>query len=669
MAAILLVTAASSNRDSSYAATNTAYTMSLADDISIYIDGQDCSELEDGEDCARYEFTTLADHTNGNVASIKSDVRVEVSAGTYGYKLSLDSRNTSVSPEDSGKMIGTNNPTNTLSPASGSIANPAAFTSSTCDSWGFATPRTTNNTVGGPIYNESPNMSNANVAFDEAYGATTDEVNLSDRNQSTLIHTSKYAAIPTTYTMIDDNDNDGADQSRPYYIAACVKDAVPDTYKAKIQWTAISNGSPAAPPVTGITAPTEDQFFAYGTTSTTLSVTTDRAAECKYNAGGPFDYATEGTLMTTTGATLHSQSITGLANGGSYEYSVICQSGNTTSVVDTVNFGVSASGTAPTVVIDTPTAAQVFAYGTNSVDLTATTDKTATCQYKNASFDYGSGTEMETTGSTSHSQAITVINGGNYTYYVVCQAENASSSVVDRSWSVSNTPPIAQNGDTMQTVTNATCPAANAGNSVWVADARDSHTYFIGKFADGLCWMMTNLAYGGDGNTDYDDTKTLTPTNGSTASNYTGLNVTTTVPGTGQAYSTGKPLTTTGSGGQYGYLYNWCAAMGGQTNACNSTSTGPFDDTSICPAGWRLPTGVATTGEFAVLNNKINSGLTNSDAGLKSAWLAVYSGNYSSGPGNQGSNGYYWSSTVLGAARARLLYFKQYRRESSEQLR
>ncbi len=115
----------------------------------------------------------------------------------------------------------------------------------------------------------------------------------------------------------------------------------------------------------------------------------------------------------------------------------------------------------------------------------------------------------------------------------------------------------------------------------------------------------------------------------------------------------------------YGYLYNWCAAMGGQLNACNSTTGTPqsnFDTTtSICPAGWRLPGGgsSATTpgNDFGALNTAINSGSTSSDSGLLTNFLAVYSGYYNSSLGSQGSSGYYWSSTVFSGTYAYYLYF------------
>ena len=134
-----------------------------------------------------------------------------------------------------------------------------------------------------------------------------------------------------------------------------------------------------------------------------------------------------------------------------------------------------------------------------------------------------------------------------------------------------------------------------------VRDARDNSTYWIQKLADGNCWMVTNLAYAGGG------------TNTSTR--------------------------------QYGYLYNWCAAMGGQSTAACANASTPvtIPTTNICPAGWRLPT--SNGGEFTVLNAAINSGSTSSDAGLLSNGLFQRSGILNGTFNSEDSVGYYWSSS------------------------
>lgn len=200
-------------------------------------------------------------------------------------------------------------------------------------------------------------------------------------------------------------------------------------------------------------------------------------------------------------------------------------------------------------------------------------------------------------------------------------------------------------GAMIQTVTEASCPAGR----VRVVDARDNHTYWVQKLADGRCWMLTNLGYQGGGTNTYSDVQSLT--------NGTGGSLTFTLPSYYVVPSTTNftteptnPSTSTDGTGQYGYLYNWCAAMGGQPQACqNGTGVG-FTTASICPAGWRLPT--ANTGDFGALNTAVNGGLTNTDAGLRTEWLGQRGGLWASGFGSQGSYGYYWSSSQSTASAA-----------------
>ena len=216
----------------------------------------------------------------------------------------------------------------------------------------------------------------------------------------------------------------------------------------------------------------------------------------------------------------------------------------------------------------------------------------------------------------------------------------------------------------IQTITSANCPTTRT----LAVDARDNHTYWIQKLADGKCWMLTNLAYAGGGTNTYSDTMPTgdgtsgTLSNGTsdgsgsytyTSAKYyipTGANVTT---------SPTQPSASTDGTGQYGYLYNFCAANAGQSGngACSdSSSTAVNTSVSICPAGWRLPTG-GSSGELKALNTAINSGSTSSPSGLLTTWLAQYGGYWNGGFGNQGSSGYYWSSTQSSSAYAYSLNF------------
>lgn len=203
-------------------------------------------------------------------------------------------------------------------------------------------------------------------------------------------------------------------------------------------------------------------------------------------------------------------------------------------------------------------------------------------------------------------------------------------------------------GAPIQTITSANCPTARTR----AVDARDNHTYWIQKLGDGKCWMLTNLGYIGGGASTYSDTRSLVngtsdPATFTVASYYI-------IPST-TSYTTEptSPSLSESGTGQYGYLYNWCGAMGAQaaTNACTNAATPTASpNTTICPAGWRLPSG--NGGEFGALNAALNNNSTSGDTGLRSSWLAQRSGAWYSGFNGQGSAGYYWSSTQHSAAYA-----------------
>lgn len=249
--------------------------------------------------------------------------------------------------------------------------------------------------------------------------------------------------------------------------------------------------------------------------------------------------------------------------------------------------------------------------------------------------------------------------GTTFTYSSVgdtyCLAAT-SSSLTGKSFYVTDTGTI-QEGTcqlpVIQTVTTAGCPP----NRTLVRDARDDHTYWVQKLTDGRCWMLTNLAYAGSGTSTYGDTKTLTNgTGGSTsytvASYYVPPSANPTTAPTAPSPSTDGGATNP----QYGYLYNWCGAMGGQaTAACaNATTPAPNPNLSICPAGWRLP----TSSEFGSLNAAINGGSTSSDSGLiASPWLAQRSGDWGNGFYDQGSFGGYLSSSPYSATQILYLGF------------
>ncbi|MCL2038739.1 hypothetical protein FWG86_02475 [Candidatus Saccharibacteria bacterium] len=169
--------------------------------------------------------------------------------------------------------------------------------------------------------------------------------------------------------------------------------------------------------------------------------------------------------------------------------------------------------------------------------------------------------------------------------------------------------------------------------------------------------METNLAYAGGGSNLYGDAIFLTQGRSNTPT----APLFDIPPGANPTAATTDPSLSTDGGAtnpQYGYLYNWCAAMGNQPDACQtSTAAQPDPNISVCPAGWRLPTGDPTTGEFTTLVDQLGW-TSGAPTPLLTNGLYMYAGYFWNGSFNdQGSSGSYWSSTVTNAANAFYLTF------------
>ena len=157
-----------------------------------------------------------------------------------------------------------------------------------------------------------------------------------------------------------------------------------------------------------------------------------------------------------------------------------------------------------------------------------------------------------------------------------------------------------------------------------LVDTRDNNTYTVSKLADGRCWMTQNLRIAG---------KTLTPADSDVTTDYT-------IPASSLSgfisYDTSNAYVDSDGG-----FYTWYTATAGTgTYSMSSGNT----SVSICPKGWRLPTG-GGGGEFKTLYNNYNS----SSALRSNPVNLILSGGVGvlrSSRHSQGSDGLYWSSTV-----------------------
>ena len=219
----------------------------------------------------------------------------------------------------------------------------------------------------------------------------------------------------------------------------------------------------------------------------------------------------------------------------------------------------------------------------------------------------------------------------------------------------------------------------SVGQQVQAKDTRDGKVYWVAKLKDGNVWMTQNL------DLDLNENITLTPEDTNITSNWTPVRstikqntpfdwlsdyntpysvdsgnyyfdgtyysssacnfMTTTCP----HYST-TPYELNGEHGHIGNYYNWSAAVASNDTSAITTETEMT--TSICPKGWRLPTGNSATANYSFGNLVKQYGYTGtsqsdvSDATLLASPLFFARGGYV-GSGSlygQGNGGLYWSS-------------------------
>ncbi|MEK7703638.1 MAG: MopE-related protein [Myxococcota bacterium] len=134
-------------------------------------------------------------------------------------------------------------------------------------------------------------------------------------------------------TQVDCDDADAA--SHPGATEVCG-----DTIDQDCSGSDLTCPTDTTPPVLSGGQPTGT--LPGGTTQTTLHVTTDEAATCKWATTSGAAYATMASTFVTTGTTSHSTNVTGLVDSQSYSYYVRCQDGdgNATSADYVVSFSV-----------------------------------------------------------------------------------------------------------------------------------------------------------------------------------------------------------------------------------------------------------------------------------------------------------------------------------------
>ena len=166
-----------------------------------------------------------------------------------------------------------------------------------------------------------------------------------------------------------------------------------------------------------------------------------------------------------------------------------------------------------------------------------------------------------------------------------------------------------------------------------MTDSSDFTHYYTIQIGD-QTWMAQNLKYAGDG---------------------VSLGTTTSETDPYYYYVNGDEANTD----EYGYLYNWAAAM----NGASSSTDNPSGVQGICPNGWHLPSNAEWTQLATTLGGTGNAGamlsgqpagedqywqsgtLTESGDFGKSGFNALPAGDYRSTYSGYGSYAYFWTAT------------------------
>ncbi|MCQ2049409.1 MAG: fibrobacter succinogenes major paralogous domain-containing protein [Candidatus Saccharibacteria bacterium] len=239
----------------------------------------------------------------------------------------------------------------------------------------------------------------------------------------------------------------------------------------------------------------------------------------------------------------------------------------------------------------------------------------------------------------------------------------------------------------MQEVTPDICAVTpeNIGDDeqYLLEDIRDGKIYWVGKLADGNCWMTQNLDY------DLNSSVALTPEDSDVVSNWTPIR--STIQGMesfatdwvddyetpyslhpGDMYEQGEYFETSRGceypaeacgfsrtmyeeneeHGHIGNYYNWPAAVA-RNDISDLDTVGTDVNTSICPKGWRLPHGELSNSknEFQDLVYAYTDALDSDEALFNAPVYMVRAGRaYGKVLDDMGSRGTHWSSTLSSAS-------------------
>ena len=231
-----------------------------------------------------------------------------------------------------------------------------------------------------------------------------------------------------------------------------------------------------------------------GTTSATLSLTTNEHATCRYSTLAGTAYADMPAVFTTTGTLAHSTQVSGLANGGSYSFKVRCADALTNVNLDDfqIAFSVAAPDTTPPTGALTAPAAGSAVTGTVAVTADAADGvAVASVQFQLDGQDLGA---PDTAAPYQYSWNTTAVSNGSHLLRAVIRDTSNNVTITDPvGVSVSNIVPVSR----IQAKSLAVANAASATITLNAATVTGNHLvlavscYYTGSYA-GVPWTISD---------------------------------------------------------------------------------------------------------------------------------------------------------------------------------
>ena len=194
------------------------------------------------------------------------------------------------------------------------------------------------------------------------------------------------------------------------------------------------------------------------------------------------------------------------------------------------------------------------------------------------------------------------------------------------------------------------CSNMQTGDITVLTDTRDNNTYAIAKLADGNCWMVENLRLGSDSPitltiSDTQSAGILPAATNNWGNEYAAQNI--------DIKNSYNPpsivLKNDVRNYAFGNYYSWATAINTTEGIYSGTAV-----TSICPAGWTLPSAVEYADLLSALGSLLDDGAISKSARSYPNNFLISGKNESGFFINKSSSirayGNYWTSTASGAS-------------------